>query len=254
MNIKPLIESMYAHKENGPNTITFTNFLNALHLQPKTQLNYVNAVQQLEKGKFSNVSKIPNTVKDFREMLSKLEVTKEYKDANSSGKNMYSAAYRHYLDYLIFIEMNEVEQVVQDLDLNHSYTDSPDLQTETVRFVTRRISQSLFRKRVMLVWNGSCAISGIKKPDLLIASHIKPWSCSSNMERIDPFNGIMLVSNYDSLFDRGYITFKDDGFIKISKRLTAQERLKLNIDKNIQIQLHEEHKKYLHFHRECCFN
>ena len=40
-----------------------------------------------------------------------------------------------------------------------------------------------------------------------LASHTKPWSACTHVERLDPFNGLMLTPNLDGAFDGGLVTF-----------------------------------------------
>ena len=83
---------------------------------------------------------------------------------------------------------------------------------------------------------------------MLIASHIKPWKDSTNTERLDVFNGLLLIPNLDKAFDSGLITFDNNGKIKISSKLVDPEKLGIKTDQNIL--LDDQHKKYLKFHRE----
>ena len=53
--------------------------------------------------------------------------------------------------------------------------------------------------------------------ELLVASHIKPWSISDANEKLDIHNGLLMCPNHDKLFDRGYISFDDTGRILISE-------------------------------------
>lgn len=69
----------------------------------------------------------------------------------------------------------------------------------------------------MGVWGGRCAVTGVDVPPLLTASHIKPWRAATNPERLDPYNGLLLLPQYDRLFDRGLITFADDGRMQVSE-------------------------------------
>jgi hypothetical protein len=73
----------------------------------------------------------------------------------------------------------------------------------------QRIGQSQFRTRVLENFEYRCCLSDIDQRDLLIASHIKPWSASVTT-RLDPANGLCLFVLYDKLFDQGYIAF-DEG-------------------------------------------
>lgn len=87
----------------------------------------------------------------------------------------------------------------------------------------------------------------------LIASHIKPWSESSDFERLDSNNAFLMCPNHDSLFDKGYITFDEDGKIIISNRISDHNKILLNIHEDMNIDLKEENKKYLEWHRKNLF-
>lgn len=90
---------------------------------------------------------------------------------------------------------------------------------ETVReqLVRSRVGQGLFRTRV-LSQEEACRITKIKEPGFLVASHIKPWRYCTNKERLDGANGLMLAPHVDRLFDRGLITFEDNGKVVVSVR------------------------------------
>ncbi|WP_245483255.1 HNH endonuclease [Mesorhizobium sp. M7A.F.Ca.US.002.01.1.1] len=92
-----------------------------------------------------------------------------------------------------------------------------------------RRGQGLFRKRVLDI-EPVCRITGIEKPNLLLASHVKPWrACSTAAERLDGFNGLMLAPQADFLFDRGLIGFEDDGRPIFSSQLAEIDAAKLGL-------------------------
>ena len=115
-----------------------------------------------------------------------------------------------------------------------------------------RVGQGLFKQR-LLEKDCSCKICGILTKDFLIASHIKPWSKSNEKEKVDINNGFLLCPNHDALFDKGYISFEDTGKIIISNELSKEDIIKLNISCGIKIELSEENKKYLKYHRDNTF-
>jgi len=97
---------------------------------------------------------------------------------------------------------------------------------DTIRSVKTRVNQSFFRTVITSIYSNRCAVSNIDLPELLIASHIIPWS-TNEKERLNPTNGICLSALYDKVFDKGLMTLTDDYQIIFSKKL-------LNIsDKNI---------------------
>lgn len=86
-------------------------------------------------------------------------------------------------------------------------------ETQRIQLTKARIGQGLFRNRVMLR-DQQCRVTGVSDPRLLIASHIKSWKNSSNAERLDGNNGILLSPHIDRLFDAHLITFEDDGHMR----------------------------------------
>lgn len=123
-------------------------------------------------------------------------------------------------------------------------------QTEKERLILARIGQGDFRVNLIKLWNG-CTISGYKEPALLIASHIKPWRDCENHEKLDPMNGLLLLPNFDKLFDRGFISFKDSGEILVSSKLSNPEFF--DLEQIEPIAFHKEQLKYLKYHREKVF-
>ena len=85
-------------------------------------------------------------------------------------------------------------------------------------------------------------------PAMLVASHIKPWRSSTNMERLDPNNGLLLLANLDKAFDRGFISFEDNGQIIISTQLERPQVL--GISQHMRLSVREQNIKYLQYHRE----
>jgi hypothetical protein len=75
--------------------------------------------------------------------------------------------------------------------------------------IKQRVKQSVFRERVLANFGYQCCLSDVSERDLLVASHVVPWSVRID-SRLDPSNGLCLFSVYDALFDSGYITFGDD--------------------------------------------
>jgi len=94
-----------------------------------------------------------------------------------------------------------------------------------VREVKTRINQNIFRQIVVANYAGKCAITGIDITDLLVASHIIPWSKNEN-ERLNPENGICLSSLYDKAYDKGYIGITEELTIVLSKEIKAKSKEK----------------------------
>jgi putative restriction endonuclease len=121
-------------------------------------------------------------------------------------------------------------------------------KTEQEQIVKSRLGQGAFRKNVIRLW-GSCSVTGLQNVSLLRASHIKPWKNSSNHERLYPFNGLLLTPNYDFLFDKGFLTFKSNGSIVVSERLSPFARKVLNVSDDLRLRnVFPENKEFLDFH------
>ena len=96
-------------------------------------------------------------------------------------------------------------------------------KTETQRLTLVRTEQGNYRKAALALWNNKCAVTGVDEPGWLIASHIKPWRESTNEERVNPLNSLILTPNYDKLFDRGIISFSPDNGKIILPRIHTHE-------------------------------
>jgi putative restriction endonuclease len=101
--------------------------------------------------------------------------------------------------------------------------DLKDLKGETkLRQVKTRVNQNVFRQIVISNYSGKCAISGIDIPELLLASHIVPWS-KNEEERLNPENGICLSALYDKAYDKGLIAINEQYQILISDKLKKKK-------------------------------
>lgn len=123
--------------------------------------------------------------------------------------------------------------------------------TEAERRVIQRVGQDLFRAALLDYWQGRCCVTGLAVPQLLRASHIKPWAaCASDDERLDVFNGLLLAPHLDALFDGGWISFAQDGALLVAEALSPASRAQLGVAPNWQIRgLQSRHRDYLVFHR-----
>jgi putative restriction endonuclease len=122
-----------------------------------------------------------------------------------------------------------------------------DKPTERNSIILSRIGQGVFRIDLFKLWH-TCAVTDVRTPEILRASHIKPWKYSDNKERLDAYNGLLLSPTLDLLFDRGLISFETDGSIIISKRL-GKDREKLAVARDMKLrQTFESNQKYLNYH------
>jgi hypothetical protein len=124
--------------------------------------------------------------------------------------------------------------------------------TETEETVKQRIGQDVYREALMNYWNGACAVTGCSVNEVLRASHAKPWKdCTTAEERLDVYNGFLLSANLDALFDKGLISFDDDGVIMLSSQLNEQQMRRIGIYTDMHLRwLDEHHLPFLRYHRE----
>jgi predicted restriction endonuclease len=124
--------------------------------------------------------------------------------------------------------------------------------TEVERLVRQRIGQQKYRDAMLDYWGGTCAVTGVALSHVLRASHAKPWAeCASDAERLDVFNGFLLVANLDALFDRFLISFDDSGMMLFSPSLSTNNLSRLGLHPGMGLRwLSDEHRAYLTWHRE----
>lgn len=164
---------------------------------------------------------------------------------------------------LALLEIESIPRFNQPDHLHDAENDSEILQdihqvegdialpeTQRIQLAKARIGQGLFRKQVMLI-DPRCRVTGVEDPKLLIASHIKPWRDSSNAERINGLNGMMLSPHIDALFDKTFISFENDGRMLIHKSLPSDvlERWSIRRDTHIG-QFHPKQFAFLAHHRK----
>ncbi|MDO9074114.1 MAG: HNH endonuclease [Rubrivivax sp.] len=123
--------------------------------------------------------------------------------------------------------------------------------TEAERLVVQRVGQGLFRSALLDFWQGRCCITGLDVPELLRASHIRPWAkCVTDEQRLDVFNGLLLAPHLDALFDAGFMTVEDDGAVRLAASLGMSQRQQLGLTGKLVVHaLRAEHLKYVGFHR-----
>ncbi len=231
--------------------MNFEQWLISIGKSPKTAKNYSGAIAgglstwALQAGLVKQSLQELNTVDEFLQVCIGVRKLAIYEARNTVGKGMYNAALNIYADYLAEITENDIEK-----DLTQVFDDPKLSKTEKSTLVNARLGQGGFRKSLIEQWGG-CAVTGYSDVRILIASHIKPWSRADNQERLDPFNGLLLLPNLDKLFDLGFITFEASGAIWMSAEL--EDATKLGVHENLKVGLIGQNQHYLAYHRENVF-
>ncbi len=141
---------------------------------------------------------------------------------------------------------DRIEQQIQD-DINNT-------ETEKEALIKARRGQGKFKSNLMQI-ERMCRLTGVSDERFLIASHIKAWSqCDTNGERLDGYNGFLFSPNADKLFDRGFISFEDNGDLLVSSRIDNELLSQLGIVNVFNVGIFSgKQKGYLAFHRQNIF-
>ena len=181
----------------------------------------------------------------FNEVAPRIRALPIFQEHDERGHKMYSRALFKFAEYLAEGYAGDVET-----DIDAILDDSAVSHTERHDLVKCRIGQGTFRQKLMAHWK-ACAVTGYKDTGLLVASHIKPWRACTNVERLNPFNGLLLTPNLDRAFDAGLITFRPDGLISLSPLLSNPQQL--GIEVGMRVTLASQHEPFMDFHRTSVF-
>lgn len=124
-------------------------------------------------------------------------------------------------------------------------------ETERLSLIMARRGQGLFRERVAKI-EKCCRLTRVDRPSHLVASHAKPWRDCGNDERLNGENGLLLTPTVDHLFDRGFISFDDDGDLLVSPVAHKESfhRMGIDCDRVINVgSFTAGQKHFLDFHR-----
>jgi hypothetical protein len=186
-------------------------------------------------------------IEDFRKMLQR-QVAQMHRNPNAKQGGNAQKRIRICLGKSV-----DTDQLISEIEGITEPTEevfAPGL-TETERSYLRssRLGQGQFRKDLLRNYGGKCPITGIEQDQLLVASHIKPWKVCTNAERVDSNNGVLFSAMVDRLFDKGLVSFSDDGKVIVSPRLSTSDSAKCGIEQWHRLQLTDQSKSYMEYHR-----
>jgi hypothetical protein len=122
--------------------------------------------------------------------------------------------------------------------------------TTKEQLVKSRRGQGVFKANVRLNEKG-CRITKVEDPAHLRASHIKPWRDSSDEEKLNGCNGLLLAPHVDHLFDKGMISFSDNGDLLVSSQFDASILTAWGIPAILNVgPFNAEQVKFLAYHRQ----
>jgi len=209
--------------------------------------NYITWLRFIAKEGFS----ISRDLVDNDTIINHLEKNKSkrsiYLNENNNDYSDFKAALNKYRKFIAEKSdlIDDIETIIKDEIIP---------KTEKEQLISARIGQGNYRNKLINLWK-KCAVSKCEMTELLIASHIKPWRKSTNKERLDRYNGLLLLPNYDKLFDKGLISFEDNGKIIISPLIKEEEYKVLGISPNDRLfKVYPKNKPYLEEHRRIVFH
>lgn len=179
--------------------------------------------------------------REFHQLAMKINMAepKQVKDSRTHG--LFSEVVESYLGFL-----KDFTQVDLQQDINQIMDDPRLTPTEKEILVKTRMGQGTYRRQLIDLWHG-CAVTGYCNTQMLVASHIKPWRASTPDEKLDKYNGLLLVVNLDKAFDLGFISFDEKGRVMIASVLESPDVL--GIEENMSVSLLPAHQNYLGYHR-----
>jgi predicted restriction endonuclease len=230
----------------------FYNYLQDIHAF-KNKQTYRDYVTRLRYA--SRFYRLDNTVtKEYIEhVIEDLKNTIKERDRYNSLKGVgdIASGLRKFLQYIQSDYKKRLEDSVLSEE-NNVYHDDRITATEKEAVIKSRVGQGLFRQSLIEYWKG-CSVTECQTYSLLVASHIRPWRKSDNHQRLDVFNGLLLIPNLDKLFDKGYISFDNHGRLITSDFLPLSELKILGVKQSMRlVHIEPQHLPYLQYHRDNC--
>jgi len=237
--LKP--EQPYTNKDDLP--VLWSNRKNKIESLPE-KIEFEVQEQNQIKGPRVYVKSDDEAYKLIRELsLPNITYISIAKLVNTDNIEYY---FRLFVDY--FGESKHPFEVQKEKELVASLADEP-------RLLQARKGQGTYRKK-LLEQCLFCPITLISDDRLLIASHIKPWVKSTPQEKIDPHNGFIFTPTFDTLFDKGFMSFTNDKKTMLSPFLSnmTYSKLRISNDKLIpKLPMDDKRKDYLEYHRDNIF-
>lgn len=226
-----------------------------------------NNMAHLWKQRYANVQSLPKVLRFRIKDQNQIQGNRGYvKTTGNVLKDGYGIIRNISLPFVSYISVMKLQDVNSGSYLFYwkLFTDFTQMaeqqyaaknygKRKKLKYKNRRDGQIKYRQDLFSLF-GHCPFSKIDDAKLLIASHIKPWAVSNAAEKIDCNNGMMFSPLFDKLFDKGYISFENNGQIKISDWLSPANKARINFSYNVDdLHLTPQRQKYLEYHRKFVF-
>jgi hypothetical protein len=121
------------------------------------------------------------------------------------------------------------------------------------QLISARVGQRIFRDRLERI-ETACRVTGIMDRRYLQATHIRPWKDADDREKLDGANGLLLSPHICHLFDRGHISFADNGTLLVSRHLNPYVRKAWGLEQPAAARpFAPEQRVHLDYHRQQIF-
>ena len=210
----------------------------------------------------------PIRPRDFIDQIAPL-LPEKYSPLQSNGSGLQGVYLTEISSQLgqLLIELSQANITLISQELAPTFEEDSDYEIDLeikannlegdlvkVQLVKARRGQGVFKANVRQI-EKSCRVTGVANIRHLRASHIKPWSKSNNQEKLDGFNGLLLSPHVDHLFDRGFISFRNDGELIVAKKLNKDVLSRWSIPSPQNVgKFNSKQISYLEFHRDVVFN
>jgi predicted restriction endonuclease len=193
---------------------------------------------------------------------------KGLKGASKADRNMWEEMQTDWESFVLQSE-KAISEALTQTPVEKSFSQDDPAQPEEQRGYrgknrivqsTTRVGQNFFRKAVLSAYNNKCCITGLSVPQLLVASHIIPWSVDQE-NRLNPSNGLALSMLHDKAFDSGLITVDSDMKVCVSSKIKTSRNdtffstalQKYHGRSILQSEKFRPYEEFLEYHRENIF-
>lgn len=248
-NIDVLTENMNIFRDYEPEFYRYMVLYGKL--APKTSKDYISRLRFLSQTYILDDT-ISEEYVDYIMKNENLIRLNRQKYATSKAMSDFHSGLTKFLAFINSTYYKDSSEILEN-EIRKVNENSNLTKTERTSIIQSRVGQGTFRSSLIRYWKG-CSISNCPMTPVLIASHIKPWCDCNNIQRLDFYNGLLLLPNYDKLFDKGYISFDSKGHLISSRLLDKEVKDILGIKDGMSLRkLDDKHLEYLKYHNEYRF-
>lgn len=240
-------------------------------LQERSSLNYDDLLFDIFEEHIGNKDILANSIKSYSTIITienrivRLKDNKTYEDLvpfikvdinnDRYNKEYFFDLFATSKNYIYNSSSEQIQAFTNDIELIKQVQNLTNLtQTEKNQIVAARVGQGFFRRNLIIDCK-FCPITLVNETSLLVASHIKPWRASDNIERLNHKNGFLLTPTFDKLFDKGIISFTNEKRLLVSTSISTENKLHLNLIEEAHYPLLPTigREEFLEYHRRNVF-